>query len=86
MISDRVRRRTCTDLKLLLPPESSRLTEDPNIQGRKRSSTSSHAWPAVRLGLAAEISALVAELAETQWLAPEVLEARQLRQFKRLLQ
>lgn len=66
--------------------EPSSQTEDRYIEGQKRSNTSSHAWPTVRLGLAAEISALVAELAETQWLAPEELEARQLRQLKRLLQ
>ena len=66
-------------------PERCAQTEDRNIEGHKRSNTSSHAWPVVRLGLAAEISALVAELAETQWVAPEELEARQLRQFKRLL-
>jgi len=52
----------------------------------KTSNTSSHVWPAIRLGLAAEISALAVEFDRTQWLTPEQIESRQLRQFGRLLQ
>ncbi|TDJ22751.1 MAG: phenylacetate--CoA ligase family protein [Gammaproteobacteria bacterium] len=74
------------DLKLLLRPEPNRQTEERDIKGSKRSTTSSRAWPAVRLGLAAEIAALSAELAETQWLPRNELEARQWRQFRTLLQ
>jgi phenylacetate-CoA ligase len=56
------------------------------IADTKTSTTSSHAWPAVRLGLAAEIATLTAELAETQWLPAKELEARQWQQFRKLLQ
>lgn len=51
----------------------------------KTSNSSSHVWPAVRLGLAAEISALVAQLSETQWLSHEEIAALQLQQFQKLL-
>lgn len=51
----------------------------------KVSNSRSHAWPAVRLGLAAEISALLAELNETQWLSQEAIETRQMHQFRELL-
>lgn len=54
-------------------------------QNRKISNSSSHLWPEVRLGLAAEIASLTAELAHTQWLPPQELEARQMQQFKKLL-
>ncbi len=54
-------------------------------QDRKISNSSSHLWPAVRLGLAAEIATLAAELARTEWLSPEELEARQMQQFNQLL-
>ena len=52
----------------------------------KVSNSGSHVWPAVRLGLAAEIAALSAELNETQWLSREEIETRQMQQFRLLLQ
>jgi phenylacetate-CoA ligase len=52
----------------------------------KTSNSRSHVWPAVRLGLAAEISALFAELNETQWLSRTTIETRQMQQFRKLLQ
>ena len=52
---------------------------------RKISNSSSHLWPVVRLGLAAEIATLTAELLHTEWLSPEAVEAQQMEQFNRLL-
>jgi len=52
---------------------------------QKISNSSSHAWPPLRLGLAAEISALAAELNHTQWWHREQLESRQLVQLSELL-
>lgn len=52
---------------------------------RKISNSSSHLWPVVRLGLAAEIATLTAELLQTEWLSPEALEAQQMEQFNILL-
>ena len=52
----------------------------------KASNSGSHIWPAVRLGLPAEISALSAELNESQWLDRAVLETSQMQQFRMLLQ
>ena len=43
-------------------------------------------WPAIRLGLAAEISALAVEFDHSQWLAREEIETGQLQQFRQLLQ
>jgi len=57
-----------------------------NGENLKISNSGSHVWPAVRLGLAAEISALFAELNETQWLGREQIERQQMRQFRKLLQ
>ena len=54
-------------------------------QNRKISNSSSHLWPVVRLGLAAEIATLTAELGQSEWLAPQALEARQMQQFNNLL-
>ena len=56
------------------------------INQLKTSNSSSHAWPAVRLGLAAEISALAVEFDRTQWLPREQIEHNQLQQFRSLLQ
>jgi phenylacetate-CoA ligase len=53
---------------------------------RKASNSGSHVWPPVRLGLAAEISALFVELNDSQWLSRAVLEASQMQQFRNLLQ
>jgi len=54
-------------------------------QNIKVSNSQSHVWPAVRLGLAAEISALVVELDRTQWLSREQIESRQMGQLVKLL-
>ena len=51
----------------------------------KTSNSSSHVWPAVRLGLAAEISALAEELNAAQWLSDEEIAAQKLQQFAKLL-
>jgi len=55
----------------------------PNV---KVSNSRSHVWPAIRLGLAAEIAALNAELNDIQWLDPDAVEALQMAQFRVLLQ
>ena len=52
----------------------------------KISNSQAHVWPAIRLGLASEISALGAELNETQWLSSHEMERRQMQQFRKLLQ
>ena len=49
------------------------------------SNSGSHIWPSIRLGLAAEISALCGELAETEWFGEQQLHDQQMRQFRRLL-
>jgi len=53
---------------------------------QKVSNSSSHTWPPLRLGLAAEISALASELERTQWWDREKIETQQLSQFRKLLQ
>jgi phenylacetate-CoA ligase len=53
---------------------------------RKASNSGSHIWPPLRLGLAAEISALAAELNDSQWVSRAALEASQMQQFRNLLQ
>ena len=53
---------------------------------QKLSNSSSHTWPPLRLGLAAEISALASELDNTQWWDREQIETQQLSQFRKLLQ
>ncbi len=56
-----------------------------NEQLTKTSNTSVHVWPAVRLGLAAEIATLAAELRDTQWLSRDEIEFRQMQQLGALL-
>jgi len=56
-----------------------------SVADTKISNSRFHSWPAIRFGLSAEISALSAELNETQWLSPEAIETRQMRQFRHLL-
>jgi phenylacetate-CoA ligase len=52
----------------------------------KVSNTTTHVWPALRLGATAELAALIAELSRTQWLDATKVVAMQLAQARRLLE